>query len=118
MPTDNIAIRVHNLDRSRERYHTLRDAIVNSTKMPFKRSNRDPPTEKFCILKDVSFDMEQGEVLEIIGQNRTGKSTLLKILSRVTTPTDGTVELHGWGMSEMGLQWYIAWLNKINICIR
>jgi len=101
MTSDNIAIRVSHLSKQyklggpQEPYHTLRDAIVNSLKAPLKVFHKAPPVEGFWALKDVSFEVEPGEVVGIIGRNGAGKSTLLKILSRITSPTEGTVELHG-----------------------
>jgi lipopolysaccharide transport system ATP-binding protein len=51
--------------------------------------------DSFWALKDISFEVKQGDVLGIIGKNGAGKSTLLKIMSRVTTPTKGQIKLKG-----------------------
>jgi lipopolysaccharide transport system ATP-binding protein len=78
---------------------TLRETIGDLATAPFRRVGRigkgTAPEELIWALKDVSFDVQPGEVIGVIGRNGAGKSTLLKILSRITEPTEGRIELRG-----------------------
>lgn len=71
------------------RHNSLRDTL-----MSFARGERGTKNELWA-LKDVSFEVNEGETLGIVGRNGAGKSTLLKILSRITRPTSGRAEIRG-----------------------
>lgn len=102
----DLALRVEDISKryriglAQSRPDTLRDVLTNGFqrfKKAFKRGNdsRYESPEYIWALKNVSFDVQRGQVLGIIGRNGAGKSTLLKILSRVTDPTQGYGEIHG-----------------------
>ena len=75
-------------------YKSLRDILAEVPRKLFRRHEaKAPPT--FWALKDISFDVAEGEVVGLIGRNGAGKSTFLKVLSRVTDPTEGRILLHG-----------------------
>lgn len=82
---------------SRVSYKTLRETLTNLIKAPARLfgGNRSGHDNTIWALKDVSFDLMEGEILGIIGRNGAGKTTLLKILSRITEPTAGEVRMHG-----------------------
>ncbi|MGH9757420.1 MAG: ABC transporter ATP-binding protein, partial [Candidatus Acidiferrales bacterium] len=78
----------------RERYSALRDVIARAFAAPFKRTSRRP-ADYLWALRDIDLDVEQGEVVGLIGRNGAGKTTMLKLLSRITRPTAGFAEIRG-----------------------
>jgi len=103
---NDVVIRVENLGKryrigERAPYRTLRDALARAVTAPLRRSSSRSPLpggeepNEFWALKDVSFEVRQGDVIGILGRNGAGKSTLMKILSRVTKPTLGHAQVRG-----------------------
>jgi lipopolysaccharide transport system ATP-binding protein len=102
----DIAVRCEGISKKyrlgqRESYKALRDVLTRTVAAPFRRLRSTESAaarqraDSFWALRDVSFEIREGEVVGIIGPNGAGKSTLLKILSRITRPTRGEAYVYG-----------------------
>jgi len=107
----DVVIRVENLGKrytlthaesGRGRHYSYRrfsDVLMKAIKAPAERllkgRTERQPHQDFWALKNISFEVNRGDVLGIIGRNGAGKSTLLKILSRITDPSEGRIEIDG-----------------------
>jgi lipopolysaccharide transport system ATP-binding protein len=90
----------YHLGESAGMYGSFRETLVNALRSPWRalRSSQNSNGHKkhdFWALRDISFDVHQGDTIGIIGANGAGKSTLLKIISRITDPTSGEAVVRG-----------------------
>ncbi|HPL30816.1 MAG TPA: ATP-binding cassette domain-containing protein, partial [Anaerolineae bacterium] len=106
----DVAIRVEGLGKvyrigaQRVAYGSLRESLTQAIQVPLRNATsllrgqsreNSEAGQTIWALKDVSFEIKQGEAIGVIGRNGAGKSTLLKILSRITQPTEGYAEIRG-----------------------
>lgn len=90
---------------------TVKDLVIRYRKLNkfsikkqlLRKHNRDKGPKTFEALKGISFEVEKGEILGIIGKNGSGKSTLLRTLAGIFSPDEGTVDMHGYGVSLLSI---------------
>ncbi|MBI1327566.1 MAG: ATP-binding cassette domain-containing protein [Alphaproteobacteria bacterium] len=110
----NLGKKYQKTDDGRVIYHTLRDNLANML-----TGKRPENIYEFWALKDVSFQVNEGDVVGVLGRNGAGKSTLLKLLSRITAPTTGSAELHGrvGSLLEVGTGFHLELTGRENIFV-
>ena len=124
------AIKVENLSklyrlgtRGKSDYSTLQESLRGAITAPWRRLRQgwtgggEEAASKLWALKDIGFEIKPGELVGIIGSNGAGKSTLLKVLSQITEPTHGRVELRGrvGSLLEVGTGFHTELTGRENI---
>ncbi len=98
MSSEDVAIRVQNLSKRFQIYDSPHDRLKQFVAPRVQRMIRSTPKQyfrEFWALKDISFDVQKGETIGIIGRNGSGKSTLLQIICGTLAPTKGSIETNG-----------------------
>ncbi|NJO03537.1 MAG: ATP-binding cassette domain-containing protein [Bacteroidia bacterium] len=90
-----LKIKAENVSKKYTLYAGKRRFVPDFLSSLSKNRDRAPTLDNIWALKNISFELREGEVLGIIGKNGAGKSTLLKILSQITPPTKGRIEIYG-----------------------
>jgi lipopolysaccharide transport system ATP-binding protein len=126
----DLAVRVVGLSKSyrltapQARYQTLRETLTNRFASPFNgrkphpgSGNGSKSADTLWALKNLTFEIREGELLGIIGHNGAGKSTLLKVLSRITEPTAGFADIRGRVASllEVGIGFHPELTGRENV---
>ncbi len=95
----NVAIEFKNVSKSysisRHKYRRISDDVSLAFKRLLTKEQRSLVDERFYALKNVSFQVEEGVNLGVIGKNGAGKSTILKLISKITYPNGGKITVHG-----------------------
>jgi lipopolysaccharide transport system ATP-binding protein len=124
-----LAIQISGLSKryrigAREKFPTIRETLMSYASAPLHKvlhwvsgQNRSNSTEWIWALRDVNFEVKQGEVIGVIGRNGAGKTTLLKVLSGITEPTKGYADICGrvGSLLEVGTGFHMELTGRENI---
>jgi len=122
MSSDDVAIRVQNLSKCYQIYNAPRDRLKQFVAPRLQRMAGQTPKQyfrEFWALKDVSFGVNKGEAVGIIGRNGAGKSTLLQLICGTLSPTSGSVDVAGTvaALLELGSGFNPEFTGRENVCL-